>query len=156
MAEILEIVNGISQALSNKTNFEALEKNQKGSMYERSKNDSFNIKFTDNKMTLTYETEMPLQGVHDKNFETDIESRISKLITEIGQNYKTIKKQNLKTKPVGDLNIRVETPNRMRARVFAVQMYEIAKADSQDAMQKSFEDRQDRYSKHWLSIMRNK
>ena len=156
MAELLEIVNGISQALSNKTSYESLVKNEKVSMYEKSKNDGFNVKFSGNKMTLTYETEMPLEGVHDKNFETDLESRMSKLITEIGKNYKTVKKQGLKTKAVGDLNIRVETPNRTRARVFAAQMYEVAKADSEDAMQKSFEDRQDRYAKHWLSIMRNK
>lgn len=156
MAEILEIVNGISQALSDKTNYESLVKNEKISMYEKSKNDGFNVKFSGNKMTLMYETDIPLQGVHDKNFESDIESTMSKLITEIGKKYKTIKKQNLKTKAVGDLNIRVETPNRMRARVFAAQMYEIAKSESQDAMQKSFEERQDRYAKHWLSINRNK
>ena len=156
MADILEIVNGISQALSDKTNYESLQKNQKTSIYEKSKNDGFNVKFSGNKMTLLYETDVPLEEVHEKNFEPELQSKVNKLINEIGKNYKSIKKQSLKTKPVGDFNIRVETPNRMRARVFVAQMYEIAKADSQDAMEKSFEERQDRYAKHWLSIMRNK
>lgn len=156
MADILEIVNGISQALSDKTNYESLQKNQKTSMYEKSKNDGFNVKFSGNKMTLLYETDVPLEEVHDKSFEPELQSKVNKLINEIGKNYKSIKKQSLKTKAVGDFNIRIETPNRMRARVFVAQMYEIAKADSQDAMEKSFEERQDRYAKHWLSIMRNK
>lgn len=159
MSDILEIVNGISQALSEKHDGGAefgLGREQKVSMYEKRVNDGFGVSFHGNYITVKLHEDMPLEEVHKPDFETEIHQKMADIVKNISDKYKIVKKKNLSLKKCGDCNIVVQTPNRRRAFINAAQTYEFNTNEKEDKMEKSFNDRSDRYAKQWLNMMRKK
>ena len=159
MSEILEIVNGISQALSEKHDGGVefgLEREQKTSMYEKRIVDGFGVSFHGNKITVKYHSEVPLTRVHGKDFKGEVEGMMKDISKHLKEKYKQVKKKTLVLKEEGDCNIMVQTPNRRTAFVNAAQTYSLGLDEAKDEMSKKFEERSDRYSKQWLNIMRKK
>ena len=80
MASILEVVNGISQALHAKHHGgaeiglkrESEDLVQGVSIYDPRVMDGFGVQYQGNMLILKYHSEMPLTEVHDRDFETDI------------------------------------------------------------------------------------
>ncbi len=137
MASILEIVNGISQALHAKHHGgseiglkrETEDLVQGVSIYDPRVMDGFGVQFQGNMLIVKYHSEMPLIKVHDKNFETDIRRTIKDIVEFIKSEYKKVTKKSLSLTSHGDINILVQSANRRTAYVNAVQNYLIDGVD---------------------------
>jgi hypothetical protein len=160
MASVIEVVNGISQAVHAKHHggaevglrreYDSLV--QGCSVHDTRVMDGFGIQFHGDKLVVKYNSEVPLQEVHDKNFETEIR-RLMKSISEfIKSEYKKVTKDTLRLTEHGDIQVFVQTVNRRTAVVTANQMYEIGNLKDLKVQQKmasdeaSFED----VAKRWL------
>lgn len=159
MSEILEIVNGISQALAEKQDGGAefgLEREQKVSMYEKRIVDGFGVSFHGNKITVKYHSEVPLTRVHGKDFKGEVQGMMKDISKHLKEKYKQVKKKTLVLKEEGECDIVVQTANRRTAIVNAAQTYGLGLDEKKDEAVKHFEERSDRYAKQWLNIMRRK
>jgi hypothetical protein len=159
MSEILDVVNGISQALSAKQDGGdkfGLEREKEVSMYEKRIMDGFGVSFHGNHITIKYHSEVPLTKVHGKDFKGDIEQLMADIVKHLKEKYRSVKKSGLDLKKVGDCNIVVQTANRRTAYINAAQTYKLGVDEKKDEAVKHFEERSDRYAKQWLNIMRRK
>lgn len=133
MASILDIVNGISQALHNKQHGgseiglkrETEDLLQGCSIYDPRVMDGFGVQFQGNRLIIKYHSEMPLTAVHDKNFETDIRHTMKEISSFIKKEFRRTTKKSLDLTEEGDINILVQSANRRTSYVNAVQVYTI-------------------------------
>ena len=164
MATVMEVINGISQAVHAKHHGGAkiglrreLEPLIQGvSLYDGRVMDGFGIQFMDNRLVIKYHSEFPLCDVHDKNFETDMRHIMKEISSFIKDEYKKVTKSSLSLTEHGDISILVQTVNRRTGFATASQHYEIGnlkdlktqkKMDSENA---SFED----VAKRWYMNIR--
>lgn len=164
MASILEVVNGISQALHAKHHGgseiglkrETEDLLQGCSIYDPRMMDGFGVQFQGNMLIVKYHSEMPLAAVHDKNFETDIRRTMKEVSNFIKKEYKKVTKKTLDMSEHGDISILVQTANRRTAYVNAVQNYEISGVEGYNKLvsepQKDIAD----ITKGWLMNARKK
>jgi hypothetical protein len=133
MASILEVINGISQALHAKHHGgseiglkrETEDLLQGCSIYDPRVMDGFGVQFQGNRLIVKYHSEMPLTAVHNKNFETDIRHMMKEVSGFIKKEYKKVTKKSLDLTEEGDINILVQSANRRTSYVNAVQVYVI-------------------------------
>jgi len=171
MASVIEVVNGISQAVHNKfhggTEFglkrEYEDLLQGCSIYDPRVMDGFGVQFRGDNLILKYHAEMPLKSVHDKNFETDVRQTVKDICSHIKTEYKKTTKSALNLNEVGDLDIMVQSANRRTCYVNAVQIYKIGNMDidkgEKAAEKKSYDTDQEHFSeiaKGWLMNVRKK
>lgn len=163
MASILEVVNGISQALHAKHHGgseiglkrETEDLVQGVSIYDPRVMDGFGIQYQGNMIIIKYHSEMPIKAVHDKNFETDIRRTMKDISTYIKSEYKKVTKSSLDITEKGDINILVQTANRRTVYVNATQVYEIGnvegnKFEAKSPEHKTYAD----VAKRWLMNVR--
>ena len=158
MASILEVVNGISQALHNKQHGgaeiglkrESEDLVQGVSIYDPRVMDGFGVQFQGNMLILKYHSEMPLIKVHDKNFETDIRKTVKDIIAYIKSEYKKVTKKALNLSEHGDINILVQSANRRTCYVNAVQNYVIDGIDGVEKDERSKHQLNSDIAKRWL------
>lgn len=163
MASILEVVNGISQALHNKhhggTEFglkrETEDLIQGCSIYDPRVMDGFGVQYQGNMLILKYHSEIPLIKVHDKNFETDIRKVMKEISTYIKSEYKKVTKKSLALTEHGDINILVQSANRRTSYVNAVQNYVIDGVEGIAKEERSKHQLNADISKRWLNDIRN-
>lgn len=137
MASILDIVNGISQALSSKHHGgaeiglkrETEDLLQGCSIYDPRVMDGFGVQFQGNRLIVKYHSEMPLASVHDKNFETDVRHMMKEISSFIKKEFKKVTKKSLDLTEEGDISILVQSANRRTSYVNAVQVYTIDGVD---------------------------
>lgn len=133
MASVIEVINGISQAIHAKHEGGAefgLKRESESllqgvSIYDPRVMDGFGVQFQGNMLILKYHSEMPLKAVHDKNFETEIRRLIKAINEHIKSEYKLVTKSALSLTEVGDVQIMVQSANRRTCYVNAVQNYKI-------------------------------
>lgn len=142
MDKLLEIVEGISQILT--TTHDApsgqggpskpigLMREKEVTMYETRTMDGFGVQFHGNMITIKYQAEVPLQLIHDKNFETDMRAIMKKISSYIKDEFKQLKKKNLKLTEYGDFKVMVQTTNRVKAIINTAQTYELSDVKSED------------------------
>lgn len=162
MASILEVVNGISQALQNKHHGgakiglkrESEDLIQGCSIYDPRVMDGFGVQYQGNMLIVKYHSEMPMNAVHDKNFETDIRRMMKEITSYIKSEYKKVTKKALNLTEHGDINILVQSANRRTVYVNAVQNYVI------DGVQGVAKDERSKHqlnadiAKRWLTNIR--
>lgn len=157
MSDMLEIVNGISQAISMKHDGGdkfGLEREKETSMYDKRDMDGFGVSFHGNYITVKYHLDLPIEKFHGIDYQTEIKQKMTNLVDKIESNFKSVKKKSLKLKKCGDLDTVVQTPNRRRVFVNAAQTYEFDTGEKENKMESSFNERSDRYAKHWLKMMK--
>jgi hypothetical protein len=158
MASILEVINGISQALHAKHHGgaqmglkrETEDLLQGCSIYDPRIMDGFGVQFQGDMLILKYHSEMPLTSVHDKNFETDIRQTMKDVSSFLKKEYKKLTKKSLNITEHGDISIMVQTANRRTAYVNASQIYQI---DGVEGFQKEETKAHQSYAdiaKRWL------
>jgi hypothetical protein len=163
MASILEVVNGISQALHNKHHGgaqiglkrETEDLVQGVSIYDPRVMDGFGVQYQGNILIVKYHSEMPLIKVHDKNFETDIRKTMKEIISFIKSEYKKVTRKSLNLTEHGDINILVQSANRRTAYVNAVQNYVIDGVEGVAKDERSKHQLNADISKRWLNDIRN-
>jgi len=158
MASILDVVNGISQALHAKHHGgaeiglkrESEDLVQGVSIYDPRMMDGFGVQFQGNMLILKYHSEMPLIKVHDKNFETDIRRTMKDIIAFIKSEYKKVTKKSLDLTEFGDVDVMVQTANRRTAYVNASQTYQIGNVEGYDKQTSKSEQNYADIAKRWL------
>jgi hypothetical protein len=159
MASILEVINGISQAVASKhegggaqigLKRETEDLLQGCSIYDPRIMDGFGIQYQGNMIIIKYHSEMPLVKVHDKNFETDIRQVIKDIKKFIEKEYKRVTKKSLGLTEYGDTNILVQSANRRTCYVNATQSYAINDVDGFDKDQTKQESNHAEIAKRWL------
>jgi hypothetical protein len=165
MASVLEVVNGISQALHAKhyggqefgLKRESEHLLQGVSIYDPRVMDGFGVQFQGDRLVLKYHSEMPLAKVHDKNFEVDIRSVIKDITKHLKEEYRKVTKQSLSLKEEGDIQILVQTANRRTCYVNAAQVYKLSDIEidsGKDAKSKKVYDSEQEHfadiAKRWL------
>jgi len=169
MANVMEIITGISQAIHAKhhggTEFGLRRETEdllKGcSIYDPRVMDGFGVQFQGDMLLLKYHSEVPMTDVHDKNFETDVRRTIKDITTHIKSEYKRATKSSLDLKESGDIQIMIQTANRRTCYVNAVQAYKINNMDmpkGENVKQKKvYDSEQDHFTdiaKGWLMNVR--
>lgn len=137
MASILDIVNGISQAITAKHHGgaeiglrrETEDLIQGCSIYDPRVMDGFGVQYQGNMLIIKYHSEMPLTAVHDKNFETDVQRTIKDIVEFIKKEYRKVTRKSLELTSVGEVQVVVQSANRRTAYVNAVQNYAIGNVD---------------------------
>lgn len=114
--------------------------------------DGFKVSFTGNRMNLTYQSEIHLKEVYQKDFEGYIGDILGEIISFIKKEYKKITKKSLGLKMVKEPHVRVERMNRVRCWVIASCAYEIEGIDKPETMGKTWQDRLNDTTKKFLGI----
>lgn len=169
MASVIEVINGISQAIHAKHEGGAefgLKREsemllQGCSIYDPRVMDGFGVQYQGNMLILKYHSEMPLTAVHDKNFETEIRTLVKKITEHIKKEYKSITKSSLNLSEIGDIQILVQSANRRTCYVNAVQNYKIGNMEIDTGTGKAktvYDSEQENFSniaKRWLMNSRS-
>jgi len=135
MADIFDIVRGISQAVSN-THDGAIDENgdpiaiglrrEEGvPILDKRVQDGFNVSYSGNMLCIHYHSEVMLKEVHDNKFETNIESTIESIASFIKKEYRKVTKESLSLKKEGEPDIQVQSASRVRSWVTAKCYYKI-------------------------------
>lgn len=158
MASILDVVNGISQAISAKHHGgaqiglkrETEDLLQGCSIYDPRIMDGFGVQYQGDMLILKYHSEMPLTAVHDKNFETDVRQTMKDIKKFLEKEYRKVTKKSLDLTEIGDTNILIQSANRRTSYVNAIQNYKLG---GLDGFSKEDSKPQQNYSdiaKRWL------
>jgi hypothetical protein len=162
MASILEVVNGISQALHAKHHGgaeiglkrESEDLVQGVSIYDPRVMDGFGVQYQGNMLIVKYHSEMPLTEVHDRDFETDIRQTMKDITKFIKSEYKKVTKKTLELTEHGDINIMVQSANRRTAYVNATQAYQIDSVEGYDKEETKPQQNMADIAKRWLMNIR--
>lgn len=158
MASILDVVTGISQAITAKHHGgaeiglkrETEDLIQGCSIYDPRVMDGFGVQYQGNMLIIKYHSEMPLIKVHDKNFETDLRKTMKDISSFIKTEYKKVTRKSLGLTEHGDINIMVQSANRRTAYVNAVQNYVIDGIDGIAKDERSKHQLNSDITKRWL------
>ena len=164
---IIKILNGISQAVSNKFHG-SREDDGKGDVQKiglrreeeipfTSKGiiDGFGVSISGNKLKLSYHSEISLKEVYGKKFEEKITDVMEQCITYLKKEYKKYTKKTLGLKMIDEPVINVEHMNRIRSWVTAACLYEVEGLEK-NPKDETFENRMKDTEKYWNAFNKKK
>ena len=131
MANVLEIVRGISQAVSN-VHDGALDENgdpvliglrreEEVTIKDRRVMDGFSVRLHGEKLCLYYNSEITMKEVHAKGFENDIGGIMADIVKHIKKEYRKAVGEALSLKQDGETDIHVQSSGRVRTWLTAKQ-----------------------------------
>jgi hypothetical protein len=144
MATTLEIIQGISQAASHaydgshmaKYNADGeerkigLRREDGDPILDSRVIDGFKVKFKGNKLCITYQSEISMKEVHKGGkFENEMEQVMADIVKFLKKEYKTITKNSLSLKAIGEVDIFVQPISRTRTDLRMYQEFEISSLD---------------------------
>ena len=160
MASVLEIVRGISQAVSNihdgalDENGEpvliGLKREQEVPITDKRVMDGFSIRLHADKLCLYYNSEITMKEVHAKGFENDVESTMADILKHIKKEYRKSVGESLSLKQDGETDIHVQGMSRVRSWVTAKQMFTVESYESMDPVTAESKDSLEKKFKDWL------
>jgi len=150
MATVLDIIKGLNQAAANAydgaltEDEESLDiglKREEGHPILDSRViDGFKVRFSGNKMMVSYQGEMSLTELHPRNkFENEIERRFQDISKFLKKEYKKITKESVTLKEEADADIMVQSTSRIRSWVQATKQYSIGGMDGVEPLRKTSE-----------------
>ena len=161
MATTLEIINGISQAIASGYDGALDEKGEKvkiglrreegNALIDARVMDGFSARISGNRLIIGYHVECHLKEVHNKDFESEIDSMVEKVKSFIQKEYKNVTKATLSLSDPDEVQVLVEYISRIRTSVKAQKSYKIGGMDSEAILETS-EDRLDSATRKWLSL----
>lgn len=140
MANVYEIIQGISQVMANAHDGAkdedgnpvkiGLKREEDVSIHDKRLIDGFSVKVQGNVLKLSYHGETTLQDVHDPNFEKEITDILDGCISFLKKEYKKITKNALQLKPLSEPKMIVQQTSRIRTWVEASRDYEVSNIES--------------------------
>ena len=145
MAETtLEIIQGLSQAAANaydgghderfsldgQARQVGLRREEGCPIMDSRVNDGFSVKFSGNKICITYQSDIRLKEVYDGKFEQEMERQINEIKKFLQKEYKAITGNSITLTKDGDIKILVQSTSRVRSFVQAYQHF-IKKGDNE-------------------------
>ena len=136
MADTLEIVRGISQAIANthdgaldeegnpiKTGLKREGEDGTIPLHDKRVMDGFKVSFHGDQLCIHYHGEVTMKEVHHKSFEGDMEQMIADLSKFIKKQYRAATKSSLSLKKSGEVDVLVQSLGRHRSWVQAKQYF---------------------------------
>ena len=161
MATTLEIINGISQAITigydcahdsdgNPVKI-GLRREEGNPLIDSRVIDGFGARISGNRLIISYHLECMLKEVHNKDFESEIDSMVEIVKSFIQKEYKKVTGNALSLTDPDEIQVLVEYISRIRTSVKAHKSYKIGGLDSEAILETS-EDRLDSATRKWLSL----
>jgi hypothetical protein len=131
---VYDVVKGIQQAVANKhegaidENGKPVEiglKREDQPITDKRVMDGFGIAMHGNTLLIRYHSVEPIQELHQKKFEKQVEARINDIKNFITKEFDKLTGTSLRLKEMGEVNVLVETGNRIKVMVKAQRAYEI-------------------------------
>jgi hypothetical protein len=97
--------------------------------------DGFKVKMVGQQLMISYQSDVFLKDVHDKNFENDLERKMGDIASYLKKEFKKITKKALNLKSLGDVDALVQQTSRVRVFVVATKRYEVGNLSSVDAVE---------------------
>ena len=156
MATVMDVVQGISQAVANaydgahderfsadgEARTAGLKREEGAPLIDKRVLDGFNVKFYGNMMCLSYQSEVQIHEVYTNGFEGEIEQRLADIAKFLKKEYKKITGDAVTLTKEGEADIRVEGTSRIRSWVTAKMHYTVGglNKDMVEASWKKFLD----------------
>ncbi len=167
MATAEEIARGISQVMADSYDGAADEEGKpldmglKRGVYDVKLkdprvNDGFGCSVNGNILILNYEGEVSVKEIKDKNFDKDVEQTIADVLKFVKKHFRKVTGQTLKCKPVGEVNISVQSTSRVHTWVEAQMRYEIQGMEGMPSKKESGERTLEKSFKDWLALSTDK
>jgi hypothetical protein len=169
MATTLEIIRGISQAMAN--NYDGatdqdgervkigLKREEGETLVDSRVMDGFSVKVSGNELCVSYQCDIKLKDLHNKNFESEVESMIESIVSFLKKEFRKATKSSLSLKkisgPRGECCILAQNISRMRSTITATKRYEIGNLEV-DPVRPQSEDRLDDSIRKFLELGKNK
>ena len=166
MANTLEIVRGISQALANKHDGAIDEEGSPAlsglkregedgliPLHDKRVMDGFNVSFHGDQLCIHYHGEVTMKEVHGKNFEGDIEQMIADLSKYIKKQYRATTKNSLSLKKEGEVEVLVQSVGGHRSWVQAKQYFTYG--GEADSLSEESDDKLDKAIKSFIELGRD-
>lgn len=131
---VYEVIKGIFEAINNKhhgaidENGELVQiglKREDQPINDQKVLDGFGVALHGNLLLLRYHSFEPIRDLHEKKFEREVERRLQDIKSYIIKEFSKHTGSTLRLKEVGDMNVLVETPNRMKIFVKAQMAFEV-------------------------------
>jgi hypothetical protein len=161
MATTLEIIDGISQVLSNTYDGAldesgepvkiGLRREEGNPLIDQRVMDGFGAHISGDRLHIKYHAEIPLKEVHGNGFEGEMESMVETVKSFIQKEYKKIKKSALGLSDPSEVDVLVEYVSRIRCSVKVHKCYKISALESENNMPES-EERLDSATRNWLDL----
>ena len=144
MATILDIIKGLNQAASNYYDAYELDeeiglKREEGHPVLDSRViDGFRVRFSADKMIVTYQSEMRVEELHPRNrFENEISAKFDDISKFLKKEYKKVTKESVSLSEDQEPNILVQTTSRNHTWVQATKQYTIGGIDGMDTLRRT-------------------
>jgi hypothetical protein len=169
MATTLEVIRGISQAMAyaydgghdarytddGEAHTVGLKREEGDPLLDKRVMDGFKIKLSGDKLCIHYHSEVQLKDVHDKNFESDLESMINDIAKFIKKEYKKVTGNTLTLTAQEELEAIVQNTSRVRSWVQAFRWYKIGGLGDVTPVGEASAEKLDKSFKDWLSLGKN-
>ena len=143
MADIMDVLNGISQIMGNvhdgakdpKTGEPlkiGLKREEEVPFSDKRVIDGFKVKMYGNKLRLNYSCDVLASDVHDKKFKDDILYTIADVVSFLKKEYKKVTGNALSLTEVGEPEINMMNTSRVRSWVEASCTYEVGGIETGD------------------------
>ena len=150
----LEIIQGLSQAASNaydgshderfvredETLSMGLKRESGCPLNDSRVIDGFSVKFYDNKMCLSYQSDILLKDVYANKFAEDIDSQMNQIKKFLQKEYKKITGNSVTLTKEGESDVLVQSVSRVRSFVNARQHYKISGIKELPQLEPAIED----------------
>ena len=136
MATTLEIINGISQVLSNTYDGACdasgepikigLRREEGNPLVDHRVIDGFGANISGDRLHIKYHAEIPLKEVHSNSFESEMESMVEKVKSFIQKEFNKVTKSSLTLSDPSEVDVLVEYISRIRCSVKVHKCYKIS------------------------------
>jgi hypothetical protein len=162
MNETLEIIQGISQALSNKHDGAldedgnpieiGLRREKQSDFREKKIMDGFSATMQGNTLKVLYHGEISLKEVHKRGFENKMIGLLEDCVSYLKSEYKKVAKKALKLEMVGEPKVFVEHQNKIRSWVKVSCVYEISGIKVDKELSDDWRKRLSQKTRKWLGV----
>lgn len=135
MATTLEIINGISQVLSNSYDGAldekgdplkiGLRREEGNPLIDPRVMDGFGAHISGDRLHIKYHAELPLKEVHSNGFEGEMESMVEKVKSFLQKEFKKVTKSSLSLSDPSEVDVLVEYVSRIRCSIKVHKCYRI-------------------------------
>lgn len=144
MASVYEIVQGLAQAASHAYDGAltedgelvkvGLRREEGHPIHDKRVIDGFNVRFSGNKMVLSYQSEVHLKEVHASGFENEIDQRLTDIVSFLKKECRKVTGSTVTLKEEGEVDMRVESASRIRSWVTATKTFVIESIDAESIL----------------------
>jgi len=164
MAEVIDIVRGISQVMANVHDGAldedgepikiGLKREEDVAITDRRVMDGFKVAMVGDQLHIKYHGEVTLEEANSKSFEGDLGQMCADIASFLKKEYKKVTGSALKLEKVGDVDALVQSVSGHRSWVQATCVYTMGGLGEsvEAALQGSDEDRLDKSIRSWLEL----